>query len=460
MSTLSIFDAAREAPEAIAFVTHERAYTFAEAAQACESRVSALYAEKPAALALRPRADAESLLWLYAAFACGTPVLLLHQRSTAEERGSAMALCKASEPPPLRAHALDRDQLELPPPTAAFAFIPTSGSSGSPRLVELSRAAVIASAAASAANLGWERDDAWLLCLPLAHTGGLSIVVRCLLARKTVLAFDLGEGGAMARVPELRRWLERATLVSLVPTLLDALLQDDFSAPPRLRAALIGGAGCSPELARRAHAASLPLLTSYGLTETASQVVTRPYAERYQALAEVDGVVDSGQPLPGVELRLEAGRIALRGPSLFTGYVGEGAATLTSDGFLLTNDQGVLGPRGELFVRGRVDDVIITGGENVDPLEVEAALVTLEGIRAACVFGSNSPQFGQVVVAAIITSRPDDATPQRLSEQLADRLARHKHPRQSYVLDSLPLTASGKVDRRACAALLEKKRTP
>ena len=168
----------------------------------------------------------------------------------------------------------------------------------------MSRSALLASAHASAQNLGWQAQDRWLLCLPLAHTGGLSIVIRCLLARQSVMLFEPGPGGVLTHITELARAASSATLISLVPSVLSALLDAGFQPPAALRAVLLGGAGCSPALAQRAHAARVPLLTSYGLTETASQVVTRRYAERFE---RVDGdwtfkrrlvVVDSNL-LPG-----------------------------------------------------------------------------------------------------------------------------------------------------------------
>jgi O-succinylbenzoic acid--CoA ligase len=232
--------------------------------------------------------------------------------------------------------------------------------------------------------------------------------------------------------------------------LLERLLDVGFTARAGLRAVLLGGSGCSPALARRAHAARIPLLTSYGLTETASQVVTRRYAERFEPLPERDGCVSSGHPLPGVELALRSGLLAVRTPSLFTGYVGA-ASSNASDGWLTTADRAELGPAGELYVRGRADDVIITGGENVDPLEVEAALVLLPGVTAACVLGTPSSTFGAVVSALIVTSDPSLADAARLAELLTGRLARHKHPRLVKRVESLPLTLSGKLDRRACA---------
>jgi O-succinylbenzoic acid--CoA ligase len=456
VTTLSIFDAAREAPHGIALRDGSTELSFAEVAERCRPFAQALLAARPPVLALTPRADTESLLWLYAALATGTPVLTLHQRATAPERQAAIALAGARElpsPEPTGAAAFSAERLPPVSPATALAYIPTSGSTGTPRLVELSRQAMQASALASAENLGWAEDDTWLLCLPLAHTGGLSIVIRCLLARRSLLLFEPGPSGLAVQSQAFVRVAEQATLMSLVPSMLTLLLDSGFQPSARLRAVLLGGAGCSPALAARAHAARLPLLTSYGLTETASQVVTRRYAERFQPLAERNGAVSSGHPLPGVELRVTDGAIALRTPSLFTRYVGQSARALDQDGWLITTDRGELGPDGALYVRGRSDDVIVTGGENVDPLEVEAALTALPGVKAACVFGTNSERFGQVVTALLVTAERALGEPRHLAGLLQDRLAAHKLPRRLLIADSLPLTSSGKVDRRACSEL-------
>jgi len=456
VSTLSIFDAAREAPGQAALIDAGRELSFRDAARRCEPFTEALLRARPRALALTPRADTESLLWLYAAFASGTPVLTLHGRAPAAEREALLQLASASEVPAPTDAAFSPASLPRVSDETAAVFIPTSGSTGTPRLVELSRAAVRASARASAQNLGWQAEDRWLLCLPLAHTGGLSIVIRCLLARRTVLLFEPGADGLLARSAELSRLAEGATLMSVVPSVLAALLDTGFVAPPALRGVLVGGAGCSPALARRAHAAGLPLLTSYGLTESASQVVTRRYAERFEPLPERDGVVSSGHALEGVELRTNTDDlIALRSASLFSRYLGDERPALDSQGWFTTTDRGSLGDGGELYVRGRIDDVIVSGGENIDPLEVEAALSTLPGVKAVCVFGTPSERFGQLVSALVVTSDAGLAEPARLGELLKDRLARHKWPRRTLVTESLPLTASGKVDRRACRELYD-----
>ncbi len=449
-----VFAAAREAPNRTAFITDERSFTFEQAACEAAPRAAALLRARPRALALEAKADADRLLWLYAAFATGTPVLPLHEKASQPEREHAMSRVGASLAPAFDAR--DGVPSELPPVAdrAPLVFLSTSGSTGTPRLVELSRAAVLASARASAQNLGWLPHDRWLLCLPLAHTGGLSVVTRCLEARSALVLFDPGPEGMLAAAPRLAHALEHATLVSMVPTVLERLLDGGFTPSPSLRAALVGGAGCSPALAERAHRARVPLLTSYGLTETASQVVTRRYAERFEPLRVQNRAVSSGHPLPGVSLRLdERGLVQLRSPSLLTCYVDE-AAPLDADGWLTTTDRAELGPNGELYVLGRSDDVIVTGGENVDPREVEAALLTLPGVSAACVVGTPSAEFGAVVSALLVTSDTALAEPRRLAEGLRDRLARHKHPRRARIVQHLPLTPAGKLDRRAAERLL------
>ena len=300
--SLSIFDAAREAPHACALVDGATELSFAELARLTAPRCSALLRAGPPALALTPRATVDSLLWLYAAFAIGTPVLTLHARATEPERRQAASLVDAVEPPAVDDSATTPALPGRLDHAAPLVFIPTSGSTGTPRLVELSRGAVQAAARASAQNLGWNDGDRWLLCLPLSHAGGLSIVIRCLLARRTVVLFEPGPTGLLADAARLASVAQTCTLLSLVPSTLERLLDVGFTAPAALRAVLLGGSGCSPALARRAHVARIPLLTSYGLTETASQVVTRRYAERFEPLPERDGRVSSGHPLPGVEL--------------------------------------------------------------------------------------------------------------------------------------------------------------
>lgn len=448
--TLSVFDAAREEPDRIALVAGDVRLTFRDladrtAARQAELRETGVIAAPgtpahPAALLATPTvATVETLLAL---FASTTPALLLHPRSSEAERAALIARVRAT-PPPTAERATDPEQIAT--------FLPTSGTTGTPRLARLSHRALVAAARASAAHLGVE-DDRWLLPLPLAHVGGLSIVVRCLLARRTSVLFDPG-GPLLARLPELIAALTHhdITLLSLVPTVLERLLDPElrFRSPPSLRAVLIGGAACSRSLLERAHAAGLPALPSYGLTETCAQAATRPYAERFAPPNPVSELVSSGVLLPGMELRLRDGLVEVKGPQLFSGYHGE-KSPFTDDGWFATRDRGIFTPQGEIVITGRNDDVIVTGGEKVDPVEVEAALAAVAGVRAACVFGAPDEIFGEVVTALLVVDLASTTlTLDSLKETLRVRLATYKLPRRVAIVRELPLLPSGKIDRRS-----------
>ena len=194
------------------------------------------------------------------------PVLLLHPRLTATERA-------------IEVEAATRHDLSGQPDAAAILY--TSGTTGRPRGAVLTRSALLASAQASAANLGWFDDDCWLLAMPIGRIGGLSIVTRCLAARKPVAlepAFDA------ATLPA-RIEATRSTLVSLVPTMLAQVLDmhPDWVAPAHLRAVLVGGAAAPARLLQRAAERRMPIVITYGCTETCSQIVATPYSHRFEA---------------------------------------------------------------------------------------------------------------------------------------------------------------------------------
>ena len=449
--SLSVFAAAREAPHAPALAAGGRTRSWAELAEDVRGAVAWLRArglDRAPLVALRGDPTPAAIEMLHALMALGVPVLLLHPRLTEDERRGILdqaapaavvdegwkadpAPVAGDDPPP----PPDDDRL--------LAVLHTSGSTGRPKGVALSRRAFVASARASEANLGWRDGDRWLLRLPIAHVGGLSILTRCLLARRaTVLATDDDAAGLLATLGR-----ERVTLVSLVPTLLARLLDLGAPPPPALRAVLLGGAPASPALLDRAADRGWPVLTTYGLTEACSQVTTQPAGTVNR------GELGAGPPLPGFELRIDdADGIHVRGPSLLSGYFPPGThpAPLDADGWLATGDRGRIDEAGNLHVLGRRADRIITGGENVDPLEVENALEREPGIRHACVFGVPDDEWGEVVCAAVVG---EEAEIPAALDRAAARLAGFKRPRRFARLDSLPLTPSGKVDRPAVAGL-------
>ncbi len=467
--SLSVFAAAADSPERVALVTDHQTLTFTDLAERVRPVVGWLRScglAGDAPVALLAHNDLATIETLHALIALGTPVLLLHPRLTAAERDAVVAavapagVVDRAEIVVDRAEtAADRAPDPAPPPDdeRPLAIVQTSGTSGRPKGVVLSRRAFAASARASAANLRWHDDDRWLLPLPVGHVGGLSIVTRCLLARRAVVLAPGTDPRTL--LDSVRR--HRVTLLSLVPTVLKRILDLDPPAPPpdHLRAVLLGGAASSPALLERAADDGWPILTTYGLTEACSQVTTQPYGTTQR------GERGSGPPLPGTEIRIDDDAILVRGPTLLSRYLvpdDTGAARavdpLLEGGWLATGDRGRLDHRGNLHVLGRRGDRIITGGENVDPVEVEQALERLPGVRQACVFGVPDEEWGEVVCAAVTVGEEaaGDASgeaaerPESLDDRVAglrEVLAPFKVPRRIAVLEALPVNATGKVDR-------------
>ncbi len=352
-----------------------------------------------------------------------------------------------------------RSQEPKPPGSRLQALVFTSGTTGEPKAAMLTFANHLWSAVASAFRLGVDPGDRWLSSLPLYHVGGLALVFRsCLYGTALVLheGFDVDAFRASLDA-------DRITLTSLVPTMLYRLLQGDPRPWPRhLRRVLLGGAAASPELLAAARAARVPVATTYGLTEAASQVATA-LPEQVQAKPGTVGrpllftrvrVVDpGGQDVPPGQV----GEIWVRGPQVMQGYWEDPEATAQAlaRGWLHTGDLGYLDPEGDLWVVQRRKDLIVSGGENVYPTEVEAVLRQHPAVEEACVVGLADPEWGQRV-AAMVQVRPharvDEADLVRFCRQ---RLAGYKVPRRVRVVAQLPQTASGKIDRGQVAALLE-----
>jgi len=427
---LSIFAAARDAAGAIALRIGDQQVTFAQLAELTNSRLRSLRDDSHDAVPYPVTATntLETVVTLFALLEKRVPALLLHPRLAASERD---AVVRAAVRP---GHAMHTD---------AAAVIYTSGTTGYPRGAVLTRTALMASARASAANLGWHDDDCWLLCMPIARVGGLSIITRCLIARRAVALAPRFDAEL------LPAWIEqqRATLLSVVPTMMTLALDEHptWIAPPFLRAILLGGAMASTHLLRRAAGRGFPIVITYGLTETCSQVVATPYEARRDPARH-----GAGKPLTDVQIRLVNGRIQVKGPMLMAGYLHEPA--LVPDAWFDTGDFGEIDARGCLHVHARLADLIITGGENVYPLEVERALEGCPGVTAAGVFGVPSETWGQTVAAALVVDPvpPSDAA---LSRYIDAHLSPHKRPRQIVFVRELPHTREGKLDRPALARL-------
>ena len=429
---LSIFAAAGDAGDALALRIGDQRFTFAQLAALTHRRLRALEAgtRQDTAYPLVATNTLETVVTLYALLERRIPALLVHPRLTAPER---VALLETA--------ARTRDFSY----SGAAVVVHTSGTTGQPRGAVLTRSALVASAQASTANLGWQADDCWLLCMPIARVGGLSIVTRCLAARRTVAVAPKFDAGL------LPQWIaeHRATLLSVVPTMLTQLLDAHpaWTAPTHLRAILLGGAAASARLLERAQDRGLPIVITYGLTETCSQVAATRYDARFATSEH-----GAGMPLPGVQMRVVDGRIEFKGPMLMAGYWD--APALPPGGWFDTGDLGAIDARGCLHVEARRMDLIVTGGENVYPAEVERVLEACPGIAAAGVFGMPDETWGHTVAAALVAEQvpPADAA---LVEYIGAQLAPHKRPRQVCFIPRLPQTPAGKLDRLALPGLAQ-----
>ncbi len=314
--------------------------------------------------------------------------------------------------------------------------VATSGSAGVPKLVELPDAAVAAATRASLQRLGAAPGWRWVCALPLHHIAGLLVLTRAWAGGTAAALVDAGDTAALAAA------LARAEATALVPTQLQRLLgrdDDAAAALTTLRAVLLGGGRADADLVARARAAPAPVVTTYGMTETCG------------------GVVYDGVPLEGVTVALDDdGRVWLRGPTLLRRYRGDPTATAAAlqEGWLATSDTGRFDEHGRLEVLGRLDDVIVTGGENVAAEAVRAALRAAPGVDDAVVVGLPDAAWGQRVAALVEPDGRAAPDPEALRSAVAERLGRRAAPRAVRVVAALPRTDLGKVDAARAAELL------
>jgi len=331
----------------------------------------------------------------------------------------------------------------------------TSGTAGEPKGVRLTRRNLVASGAASAHRLGVDPADRWLVCLPMYHMGGLAPLLRSTLyGTTTVVQREFGHD-ATARVLEEYD----VTGVSLVPTMLTRLIDAGWEPNDPLRFVLLGGAPASRELIERCAARDVPVYPTYGMTETASQVAT---ATPEEARAHPGTV---GTPLRGTSVSVlggdgtatepgTTGELVVDGPTVTPGYLDaeQTADAFDDDGFH-TGDLGYADESGRLWVVGRVDDAIVTGGENVHPTRVADALQDLPGVADAAVFGLPDDEWGERVAALVVPAGAPAGSPSltadQVRESVRDRLATYAVPKTIGFADQIPRTHSGTIDREA-----------
>lgn len=343
--------------------------------------------------------------------------------------------------------ALLLKQAELP--GSAELLIATSGSTGESKNVMLSAANLEAAVLASRSRIPLEPGDVWLACLPLQHIGGMAIFYRCAEAGAAVLLhreFD---------AKRVREDMERhgVSHISLVPAMLARLLETG-PPPARLKYALVGGGPLSLNLARRAQVSGWPICPTYGMSEATSQVATlAAFPADWR-----EGMV--GPPLPGTSVEIVdeknqptkgEGRIRVRGPSVMMGYANAARETGHGllDGWFVSGDRGYFDERGNLVVLGRHDDMLVSGGVNIHPTEVEGLLLTCPGVTDVAVTGLSDEVWGDRIAALVVGSIAGGA----LQDWCRKSLPGHLRPRLFVAVAALPRNAMGKLERQHLPAL-------
>ncbi|MDQ0337497.1 O-succinylbenzoic acid--CoA ligase [Caldalkalibacillus uzonensis] len=376
-------------------------------------------------------------------------------------------ICADSQLDGVNAGQVDDHQVSLVEHIAlddVHTIIYTSGTTGRPKGTLLTFGNHWWSAIGSSLNLGLHADDRWLCCLPLFHVSGLSILMRSVICGMTVVLHDKFDP---QRVNEaIGR--DKVTIISVVTAMLTAML-DTLSTeryPEHLRCVLLGGGPAPLPLLKACVSRSIPVYQTYGLTETASQIVTLSPDD---ILAKVGS---AGKPLFPAQLRIvsdgqemgagQIGEIIVKGPNVTKGYYKREDATAQAiqDGWLYTGDLGYVDEDGFLYVVDRRNDLIISGGENVYPAEVESALLAHPDVKEAGVTAAPDPKWGAVPVAFIVTREGATLTEAELVAYCTQRLARYKVPKKIYFVSQLPRNASNKLLRRELRSLVQQERQP
>jgi O-succinylbenzoic acid--CoA ligase len=318
----------------------------------------------------------------------------------------------------------------VPAPAGTAAIVVTSGTAGAPKGVELTRAGMDVMGHGYSAGLGAGPADRWLTCLPLHHVASLGALARSYVTGVPCTVHDGFDLERVARSPRT----EGTTMVSLVPTVMRRLL--DAGAPlHEYRRVIVGGAPCPPALRTRAEAAGVAVVDAYGLSETWG------------------GFALDGVPIDGARARLaHDGEILVQGAMVMRGYrldPSRTAEAIDADGWFHTGDVGTIDDDGRLQVVDRLKDLVITGGVNVSPTEVEGVLARHPDVDDVCVVGVPDDEWGELVVAFVVAR--DGASPPSIEELRAfgrDLLSGPKLPRATRAVAAIPRTASGKPMRR------------
>lgn len=334
----------------------------------------------------------------------------------------------------------------------------TSGTTGHPKGVKQTYGNHWWSAVGSALNLGLSKDDCWLIAVPLFHISGLSILMRSVIYGIPVIIHDHFDPKKVNQaIME-----EGVTIVSVVSAMLTRMIKDLAGKhyPVGFRCMLLGGGPAPKPLLEECKNLAIPVFQTYGLTETSSQIVT--LSPEYS----LEKIGSAGKPLFPAQIRIEAentmvdpnipGEIVVKGPNVTKGYLHNEAATKQAikDGWLYTGDIGYLDEDGFLYVLDRRSDLIISGGENIYPAEIESVLLSHQSIMEAGVIGLEDVHWGQVPCAFVKIAEDAKITEDEVIQFCMSKLAKYKVPKKVYFVQELPKNASNKLVRRRLVELL------
>ena len=413
-------------PEAVALETPEERLTYRELLMAATRGAGRLVSRGAAPgdkVAITLPAGRDFVVAFHACLLLRAPALPIDPRLGERERKDLLRDAEFLVSSPLPKDGGAPFNVGEPGENDVALVVHTSGTTRSPRAVELTFGNIAAHIRAVGAVLGTDANERWLCPMPLSHVGGLMILARSAAAASTVVLepFDAERAARQLREGDI-------TLASLVPTMLARILDAGGRPGPRLRRIMLGGGPVAPALLRRAADAGFPVSQTYGLTEACSTVT----------LADPGDLETAGRALPGTGLTIaQDGEIFISGPTV----VGEWDA-------LRTGDLGRLDEQGRLTVIGRKSDTIVTGGENVAPAEVEAVLEEHPLVAEAGVFGRPHPQWGESVTALVVAEGEQAPTAAELRDHCVARLAGYKVPKAFELVTQLPRTPSGKLLRR------------